>query len=81
MASVIPEGDLTRFRIGIVGHGFVGQAVEYARSVNPDIEVLKLSAKTGEGLQDWKNWIIARTASIATESILISTIEGNHYHA
>ena len=30
MASVIPEGDLTRFRIGIVGHGFVGQAVEYA---------------------------------------------------
>jgi len=30
MTSVIPEGDLTRFRIGIVGHGFVGQAVEYA---------------------------------------------------
>jgi hydrogenase nickel incorporation protein HypB len=59
----------------------VDKAVEYARRVNPDIEVLKLSAKTGEGLQDWKNWIIARTASIATESILISTIEGNHYHA
>jgi len=59
----------------------VDKAVEYAWRVNPDIEVLKLSAKTGEGLQDWKNWIIARTASIATESILISTIEGNHYHA
>jgi hydrogenase nickel incorporation protein HypB len=59
----------------------VDKAVEYARRVNPDIEVLKLSAKTGEGLQDWKNWIIARTASIATESILISTIEGDHYHA
>ena len=59
----------------------VDKAVEYARRVNPDIEVLKLSAKTGEGLQDWKNWIIAQTASIATESIPISTIEGNHYHA
>jgi hydrogenase nickel incorporation protein HypB len=59
----------------------VDQAVEYARRVNPDIEVLKLSAKTGEGLQDWKNWIIARTKSVAAEPLSVSPIEGNHSHA
>ena len=30
MSRIMPEGILSRFRIGIVGHGFVGQAVEYA---------------------------------------------------
>lgn len=26
----MPDGEISRFRLGIVGHGFVGQAVEYA---------------------------------------------------
>ena len=30
MSELIPENEENRFRIGIVGHGFVGQAVEYA---------------------------------------------------
>ena len=59
----------------------VGQAVEYARSVNPDIEVLKLSAKTGEGLQDWKKWIIDRTEFLAPRSISVSATEDTNYHA
>jgi hydrogenase nickel incorporation protein HypB len=59
----------------------VGQAVEYARSVNPDIEVLKLSAKTGEGLQDWKKWIIDRTEFLAPRSISVSVTEDTNYHA
>jgi hydrogenase nickel incorporation protein HypB len=59
----------------------VDQAVEYARRVNPDIEVLKLSAKTGEGLQDWKKWIITRTTSVAVEPLSVSSIESNHSHA
>ncbi len=35
----------------------VGKCVEYARRVNPDIEVLELSALTGEGLEPWYAWI------------------------
>ena len=30
MSDTTQEGGISRFRIGIVGHGFVGQAVEYA---------------------------------------------------
>lgn len=30
MSRTMPDGQPNRFRIGIVGHGFVGQAVEYA---------------------------------------------------
>ncbi len=33
---------------------------EYAKQVNPDIEVITVSATTGEGLQGWYDWI--RTA-------------------
>ncbi len=37
----------------------VDACVEYARRVNPDIEVLRLSAKTGEGMDAWIAWIAA----------------------
>ena len=33
------------------------KAVAAARSVNPSITVLRLSARTGEGLADWYDWI------------------------
>ncbi|MDP1653120.1 MAG: hydrogenase nickel incorporation protein HypB [Rhodocyclaceae bacterium] len=35
----------------------VEQAIAYARRVNPQIEVLRVSATTGEGLADWLAWI------------------------
>lgn len=35
----------------------VEQCIEYARRVNPDIQVLKVSATSGEGMQDWYKWI------------------------
>ncbi|WP_198244313.1 hydrogenase nickel incorporation protein HypB [methane-oxidizing endosymbiont of Gigantopelta aegis] len=35
----------------------VEQCIDYARRVNPGIQVFKISAKTGEGLQDWYQWI------------------------
>jgi len=28
--------------------------------VNPGIEVLRVSAQTGEGLEDWLRWVEAR---------------------
>lgn len=35
-----------------------------ARRVNPDIEILRLSARTGEGMAAWCEWIEARSAVI-----------------
>ncbi|HEX3809515.1 MAG TPA: hydrogenase nickel incorporation protein HypB [Rhizomicrobium sp.] len=33
------------------------RAIAHARAVNPDIEVLKVSAQTGEGMDRWFDWI------------------------
>ncbi|MCZ6720225.1 MAG: hydrogenase nickel incorporation protein HypB [Proteobacteria bacterium] len=49
------------------------RAIEYARRVNPQIAVIRLSARTGEGMPAWLDWIRqaseralrARTASVA----------------
>jgi len=35
----------------------VARAIENARSVNPDIAVLQVSARTGEGLDGWYGWL------------------------
>ena len=35
-----------------------------ARRVNPTVEVIRLSARTGEGLDAWLDWIAARRADI-----------------
>jgi hydrogenase nickel incorporation protein HypB len=38
----------------------VAACIEHARCVNPAIEVFGLSAKTGEGMDDWLSWIEGR---------------------
>jgi len=35
----------------------VDQCIEYARRINPGIQVLQVSTTSGEGLQDWYQWI------------------------
>ena len=35
----------------------IDRCVEYARSVNPDIQVFKLSATDGSGLENWYHWL------------------------
>ena len=35
----------------------VEQCLEYARRINPDLIVLRLSARTGEGVADWLDWL------------------------
>jgi hydrogenase nickel incorporation protein HypB len=37
----------------------VSRCVEYARRVNPHIEVIQLSARSGQGLDDWLDWLLA----------------------
>jgi hydrogenase nickel incorporation protein HypB len=38
----------------------VERCIEYARRVNPDILVLRLSARTGEGMGEWIGWLEQR---------------------
>ncbi|MGO4152295.1 hydrogenase nickel incorporation protein HypB [Cupriavidus sp. YAF13] len=38
----------------------VERCVRYARQVNPGIEILHVSAQTGEGMQAWYAWLHAR---------------------
>jgi hydrogenase nickel incorporation protein HypB len=38
----------------------VARAEEYARRVNPSIEIIRLSAKSGEGMEDWLAWLAAQ---------------------
>jgi hydrogenase nickel incorporation protein HypB len=45
----------------------VDQCLAYARQVNPDIEVLQLSATTGEGMDAWLDWIGARRKALLEE--------------
>ena len=35
----------------------VDKCIEYAQRINPSITVFLVSAKTGEGLEDWLNWL------------------------
>jgi hydrogenase nickel incorporation protein HypB len=42
------------------------RAIAYARQVNPAIEVLELSAQTGEGLDRWLAWIEKAQAEMKT---------------
>ncbi|GAA0684991.1 hypothetical protein GCM10009104_08100 [Marinobacterium maritimum] len=35
----------------------VETCIEYARRINPEIEVVQLSARTGEGMDSWLDWL------------------------
>ena len=46
----------------------VDRLIDNARRINPTIGVLKLSAKTGEGMDRWLHWLeTARTLRLATD--------------
>ncbi|MEW6613559.1 MAG: hydrogenase nickel incorporation protein HypB [Pseudomonadota bacterium] len=47
----------------------VARCIDYARRVNPDIQVIQLSATTGDGMDAWLAWIEAgrRAAAAARE--------------
>ena len=43
-------------------------AESFARRVNPDMEIIRLSATSGEGMNDWAAWLGAQRATITTRS-------------
>jgi hydrogenase nickel incorporation protein HypB len=44
------------------------RSIENARKVNPEIEILKLSCTTGEGIEAWLNWIEVRKRRAKSKS-------------
>ena len=54
-----------------------GRAVELARRVNPDVQVLGLSARSGEGLDAWIEWLLARAGRVVAGD----ETAGSHAHA
>jgi hydrogenase nickel incorporation protein HypB len=46
----------------------IERCIAYARIVHPGIEVLKVSAETGEGMAAWYAWLARHHASVALES-------------
>jgi hydrogenase nickel incorporation protein HypB len=43
----------------------VDKAIEHARRVNPQLEVIQVSATTGEGFEAWLAWLEAGVAAQA----------------
>lgn len=46
----------------------VSKCVAYAKDVNPQIETLQLSARSGEGLEAWYDWLKAETKQAAEKA-------------
>lgn len=42
----------------------VDQVIEYALRVNPDLDVIQVSAKTGQGMEAWTDWIIDKLPTV-----------------
>ncbi|WP_024300713.1 hydrogenase nickel incorporation protein HypB [Methyloversatilis discipulorum] len=47
----------------------VERCIDFARRVNPAIEVIRVSATTGEGMGDWLTWIEARLKADAVAGL------------
>jgi hydrogenase nickel incorporation protein HypB len=43
----------------------VSRCIEHARAINPDIDVLQVSARSGEGMAGWIDWLIKASHSAA----------------
>ncbi len=49
----------------------VDLAIEYARRINPSLQVIRISAASGEGMPEWLDWIAAgcRNATVSKQQI------------
>lgn len=59
----------------------VDRCIEYARQVNPDIQVLQLSARSGEGMEQWIDWLEQKRQRMIQGRIDQLTSEINQFKA
>ena len=57
----------------------VERCMEFARRINPEIHIICVSAKSGEGMDEWYQWIRSRQVSLAEENVTEKIAE--HVHA
>ena len=43
------------------------QCCEYAKQINPNIEIIQLSATSGENINQFSNWLIANKAELQSD--------------
>jgi hydrogenase nickel incorporation protein HypB len=48
----------------------VQRCIDHARRINPEMEVLQISAETGEGMRAWCDWLVAKHARGGTAAVL-----------
>jgi len=46
----------------------VEKCLDYARQVNPQIKIIQLSAKTGEGMDEWYDWLKTQNAKASEQA-------------
>jgi hydrogenase nickel incorporation protein HypB len=52
----------------------IARAREHARSIHPGMEILEVSCTTGEGLDQWMQWIQKRRETLPAESARLPTL-------
>ena len=60
-------GTMVLSKIDLLPHVDFGVAacIQHARAINPDIDVLQVSARSGEGMAGWIDWLIKASHSAA----------------
>ncbi len=59
----------------------VNQAIEYAKRVNPHLQVIQLSVESGEGLHQWEQWLLASERFKSSRQTNEPEKEGSAVHA
>ncbi|MDE0309569.1 MAG: hydrogenase nickel incorporation protein HypB [Acidiferrobacterales bacterium] len=59
----------------------VDKAIEYARRVNPSIEIIQLSVETGQGMKLWTQWLLSHMQSAPVDFLRDSETTESASHA
>ena len=59
----------------------VERCIEYAKQVNPDIKVIQLSARSGEGMKEWIDWLIEHRKEMIQNRIDALQTEADQFRA
>ena len=53
----------------------VQRCLDYARQVNPQIQIIQLSARDGTGLDAWLDWLLAGAPAVDRRAARIAELE------
>lgn len=59
----------------------VERCIEYAKQVNPNIKVLQVSARSGEGMNEWINWLVSNRKEMIQSRIDALQAETDQFRA